>query len=114
MYHSQGVQGWQGFIMVDGKTYNWMGSHPSPNFANQTAQSYTSTKTNFVMNVGDKVELTVSFLSPVFPDDQMRQSISFAYMSVEVKSIDGRSHSVQIYSDVSAGKYPHTGSYITG
>lgn len=90
---------------MDGKTYNWMGNHPSSDFANQTAQSYTSTKTEFVMNVGGKVELTVSFLSPVFPDDHMRQSIPFAYMNVEVKAIDGRSHSVQIYSDVSAGTY---------
>ncbi|OAA56899.1 glutaminase GtaA [Cordyceps fumosorosea ARSEF 2679] len=103
-FWTEGVQGWQGFIKVDGKTYNWMGNHPSPDFADQTAQSYTSTKTEFVMNVGSKVELTVSFLSPVFPTDHMRQSIPFAYMNLEVKSIDGRPHSVQVYSDVSGGK----------
>lgn len=114
IWHSEGVQGWQGFIKVDGKTYNWMGNHPSTDFADQTAQSYTSTKTKFVMNVGAKVELTVSFLSPVFPDDHIRQSIPFAYMNVEVKSIDGRSHSVQIYSDVSGGKYTRTGSVDIG
>ncbi|TQV95275.1 glutaminase GtaA [Cordyceps javanica] len=100
-FWTQGIQGWQGFIKVDGKTYNWMGNHPSTDFANQTAQRYTSTKTEFVMNVGGAVELTVNFLSPVFPNDQRRQSIPFSYMNVEVKSIDGRSHSVQIYSDVS-------------
>ncbi|KAJ6780596.1 hypothetical protein PWT90_07123 [Aphanocladium album] len=100
-FWTEGVQGWQGYIKVDGKTYNWMGNHPSTDFANQTAQRYTSTKTEFVMDVGGKVELTVSFLSPVFPEDHMRQSIPFAYMNVEVKAIDGRSHSVQIYSDVS-------------
>ncbi|EGX88441.1 glutaminase GtaA [Cordyceps militaris CM01] len=97
----EGIQGWQGYIKVDGKTYNWMGNHPSTDYANQTAQSYTSTKTTFVMDVGGQVELTISFLSPVFPKDQMRQSIPFAYMNVEVKSMDGCSHSVQIYSDVS-------------
>ncbi|ATY65800.1 glutaminase GtaA [Cordyceps militaris] len=100
-FWTEGIQGWQGFIKVDGKTYNWMGNHPSTDYANQTAQSYTSTKTTFVMDVGGQVELTISFLSPVFPKDQMRQSIPFAYMNVEVKSMDGCSHSVQIYSDVS-------------
>lgn len=100
-FWTEGIQGWQGYIKVDGKTYNWMGNHPSTDYANQTAQSYTSTKTTFVMDVGGQVELTISFLSPVFPKDQMRQSIPFAYMNVEVKSMDGCSHSVQIYSDVS-------------
>lgn len=80
-----------------------MGGHPSDNYAEQTAQSYTSTKTEFVMTAG-KVELTVSFLSPVFPHDHMRQSIPFAYVNLAVRSLDGRSHSVQIYSDVSGGK----------
>ncbi|KAM0745276.1 hypothetical protein ACQRIT_000660 [Beauveria bassiana] len=80
-FWTESVQGWQGFIKVDGKTYNWMGNHPSTDFANQTAQYYTSTKTEFVMDVGGKVELTVSFLSPVFPDDHRRQSIPFSYMS---------------------------------
>ncbi|KGQ09714.1 hypothetical protein BBAD15_g4949 [Beauveria bassiana D1-5] len=102
-FWTEGVQGWQGFIKVDGKTYNWMGNHPSTDFANQTAQYYTSTKTEFVMDVGGKVELTVSFLSPVFPDDHRRQSIPFSYMSVKVKSIDRHAHSVQIYSDVTGG-----------
>ncbi|KAM3508374.1 hypothetical protein MY10362_001219 [Beauveria mimosiformis] len=106
-FWTEGVQGWQGFIKVDGKTYNWMGNHPSTDFANQTAQHYTSTKTEFVMNVGGKVELTVCFLSPVFPDDHRRQSIPFSYLSVKVKSIDHHLHSVQIYSDV-------TGEFASG
>lgn len=80
-----------------------MGNHPSSDYAEQVSQSYTATKTEFVMHAG-KVELTVSFLSPVFPEDHMRQSIPFAYVNLSVRSLDGRSHSVQIYSDVSGGR----------
>lgn len=88
---------------MDGKTYNWMGGHPSDNYAEQKSQSYTSTKTEFVMDVGGKVELTAKFLSPVFPTDNKRQSIPFSYLDVGVRSLDGHSHKVQVYCDVSGG-----------
>jgi hypothetical protein len=39
------------------------------------------------------------------PSDPIRQSFPFAYMSVEVESSNGQDHSVQIYSDISAGMY---------
>lgn len=81
-----------------------MGGHPSENYVNQKSQSYTSTKTEFVMDVAGKVEMTIKFLSPVFPTDNMRQSIPFSYMDVGVESLDGHSHKVQIYCDVSGGR----------
>ena len=36
-------------------------------------------------------------------DDWVKQSIPFSYMSFTAKSLDGASHAVQVYSDVSGG-----------
>ena len=100
-------------IRVDGKTYQWMGipsnsvgtngtNGTMPN-VNQTSYTYTSTKSIFTMDVGSKVRMTITFLSPITPDDMKRQSLTLSYMQVQVVSLDGSSHSVQLYSDISAG-----------
>lgn len=91
---------------MDGTTYNWMGAAPGPAAVTQTSYSYTSTKSIFVMNVGGKVQMTITFLSPVYPDDLGRQSITFTYLDVAVASLDGASHNVKLYADVSAGESP--------
>lgn len=56
------------------------------------------------MNVGGKVEMEISFLSPVNPDDMKRQSLTFSYMQVSIASKDGKIHEVQLYTDISAGQ----------
>lgn len=89
-------------IRVDGTSYTWMG-RPGPDNVEQVSMSYTSTKTVFTMNVGGVVELTVKFLSPLWPNDMKRQSLVFSYLDVEVRSTDGASHDVQLYTDVSGG-----------
>jgi hypothetical protein len=55
------------------------------------------------MNVADKVQMAITFLSPVNPDDMKRQSLTFSYMQIAVSSMDGQSHDVQLYSDISGG-----------
>jgi hypothetical protein len=74
-------------------------------YANQTAYEYTSTKSIFTIIADDKVQLKVTFLSPLTPNDIKRQSLIFSYMEVEVSSLDNSEHDVQIYTDISAGKY---------
>lgn len=69
----------------------------------QSSFEYTSTKSIFVLSAGS-VGLNVTFLSPVTPTDLMRQSIPGTYMNVEVYSLDGAEHNVQLYTDVSAGE----------
>lgn len=97
------VTGWQGFIRVDGDVYTWMGaSNQISVFANQTAFEYTSTRSIFTLSVGGLVEMKVTFLSPVTPDDLLRSSLPYSYMDVAVSSLDGNTHSVQLYSDISA------------
>lgn len=81
-----------------------MGDPSGPSVVTQTGFAYTSTRSIFTMNVGGVVEMTITFLSPLTPDDLKRQSLVFSYMEVSVKSLDSASHNVQLYSDISAGK----------
>jgi hypothetical protein len=98
--------GWTGLIKVDGKTFVWMGAPDGFNdTASQTAYEYTSTKSIFTITADDKVQLKVTFLSAITPEDFKRQSLTFAYMNVEVSSLDDTEHDVQIYTDISAGRY---------
>jgi hypothetical protein len=96
------VLGWTGLVRVDGKTFNWMGDYKAPD-ANQTSAEYTATSSIFTIRADNKVEVKVTFLSPITPKDFKRQSLVFSYMQVEVSSIDGSDHQVQIYTDISAG-----------
>ncbi|KAK0616291.1 hypothetical protein B0T14DRAFT_434788 [Immersiella caudata] len=95
------TQGWQGLVQVDGKTYTWMGAAPGFDHAKQVSLHYTSTKSEFVFDVDGKVHLTVTFLSPVYPDDLSRQSQQFSYVSVKVACSDTQKRNVQVYMDVS-------------
>ena len=103
--HSGQILGCQGLVAVDGTAYNWMGAAAGPANVEQVSAEYTSTKSIFTFNVADKVTLTATFLSPVYPDDLVKQSQQFAYVSLLAKSSDGAPHSVQAYMDVSGGEY---------
>ncbi|KAL6237071.1 hypothetical protein BDW75DRAFT_249538 [Aspergillus navahoensis] len=95
------ITGWAGLIRVDGQVYTWMGL-PGSTTVNQTAYEYTSTKSIFTMHIGDMVEMKITFLSPITPNDLRRQALVFSYLDVSVTSLDGQSHSVQVYTDISA------------
>ncbi len=57
------------------------------------------------MNVDNKVQMKITFLSPVSPDGLLRSSLPYTYMDVEVKSLDNDNHRVQLYTDISAGTF---------
>ncbi|PPJ58961.1 hypothetical protein CBER1_04118 [Cercospora berteroae] len=96
------ITGWCGMIRVGNSTYTWMGNPDGGRaFVNQTAFSYTSTKAIFTLQAGP-VQMVVTFLSNVTPNDLLRSSLPQTYMNVDVKSTDGRTHNVQLYSDISA------------
>jgi hypothetical protein len=82
-----------------------MGGAPGPPLANQVSLEYTSTRSIFTFDVAGKVTMTVTFLSPVYPDDMARQSQQFSYISVKARSSDGVPHNVQVYMDVSGGTF---------
>lgn len=75
----------------------------SAEHATQTAYEYTSTRSIFTFNVGGLVRMTVTFLSPITPDDLTRSSLPYTYLEVGVKSADGKTHDVQLYTDITAG-----------
>lgn len=54
------------------------------------------------MEIDKKIRMSIEFLSPVTPGDQKRQSLVFSYLDVIVEAIDGDSHDVQLYGDISA------------
>lgn len=80
---------------------------PGTRTVDQTAFEYTSTKSIFTMNVQDSVEMNITFMSPITPNDLKRQSLVFSYLNVEVSSLDGKDHDVQVYADISAGLFPN-------
>ncbi|EEA18740.1 glutaminase GtaA [Talaromyces marneffei ATCC 18224] len=96
------ILGWAGLIKVDGIAYGWMGVPADVSFVNQTSYTYTSTSSIYVQTVEDKLQIKVTFLSPITPNDFLRQSLIFSYMTVEVVSLDGSEHNVALYTDISA------------
>ncbi|KAH9940434.1 DUF1793-domain-containing protein [Epithele typhae] len=103
------IVGWAGYAKVDGTAYTWMGVPAVPNTKTTPATqksfqarfSMTATQSIFVMSAGP-VDLTITFLSPVEPGDFVNQSLPLSYYSVSAASTDGKSHSVQVYADISA------------
>ena len=118
-------QFWQGHVTamtgiarIDGTSYMFLGDPgipltvPNGNYGTpstisgfeqalqQTGLTVTPTRSVFTLE-GGGVELTVEFLSPVEPGDLTRQSIPMSYIVLSARSIDGGSHDVQIYTDVS-------------
>ncbi|KAM5543407.1 hypothetical protein V8D89_002658 [Ganoderma adspersum] len=99
------ILGWAGLTKVDGQAYIWMGAPGVPNAnlskATQKSLQFTSTQSVFVMTAGP-VDLTITFLSPVEPSDFVNQSLPLSYYSISAASNDGKSHTVQVYADISA------------
>lgn len=100
-----------GYIRVDGIVYEFMGNPnqrtPGPQVADQTSFSYSATRSIFTQTVGP-VKLTTTFLSPIYPQDQMRASLVASYVQTEATSLDGAAHDVQLYMDVSGGEFRDT------
>lgn len=101
--HRNQITAWTGMIRVDKSVYTWMGA-PGPQSVTQLSATYTSTRSIFTMNVNNLVEMNITFLSPLYPEDLKRQSLIFSYLDVAVQSIDGLQHDVQLYTDISAGE----------
>ena len=68
----------------------------------QDAFTYTATRSIFSMSVAEGVGFNVTFLSPIFPNDYKRHSQISSYLHVDVYSMDGQEHQVELYSDISA------------
>ncbi|KAF8883867.1 hypothetical protein BD779DRAFT_1472365 [Infundibulicybe gibba] len=94
------VLGWMSYIRIDGVIWEWLG--PEGHSGNLTKTEITPTRTILTFMAGS-MEVEVTFLSPIEPTDLVRQSFPFTYIYLTAKATDGASHSVQVYSDISAG-----------
>ncbi|KAI1103695.1 DUF1793-domain-containing protein [Jackrogersella minutella] len=106
-WFGQGL-GWEGIVVVDGNSYEYMGSvindFPELPYFNVTTPlevRFDSQYSNFTFLAGPVI-ITASFFSPVIPKDICRSSIPLSYLTTSVQSADGHPHHVQFYSDVNA------------
>ncbi|BGP39357.1 hypothetical protein JCM10449v2_003295 [Rhodotorula kratochvilovae] len=99
---------WAGLISVDGEVFEFLGaalsgagaSLGSRKAARQTAFHYTATRSIFTFEAGP-VNFTATFLSPITPNDLVRQSLPFSYLTVDVSEETLRHHSISVYTDIS-------------
>ncbi|KAF7368334.1 hypothetical protein MVEN_00154800 [Mycena venus] len=94
------ILGWAGYIKVDGLTYHWLGDPVPGNASTWVATQVTPTRTILTVQAGP-MQLNVTFLSPIEPNDWALQSFPFSYVYLDGKATDGKTHSIQLYSDIS-------------
>jgi glutaminase A-like protein/uncharacterized protein DUF5127/uncharacterized protein DUF4964 len=84
-----------GMLKVDGLIYRFLGASAERE-AVQKSVSILATQTNYVFQCG-KVDLSLTFTSPLLPDDLDLLSRPVSYVAVSVHSNDGAKHTVQLY-----------------
>ncbi|KAH9064488.1 hypothetical protein EDB87DRAFT_1241631 [Lactarius vividus] len=88
-------------VRVDNITYSFLGGSPKVNGrVNLTNTVITPTQTKLAAQAGP-MQFNLTFLNPIEPGDWVKQSIPFSYLSLTAESLDGATHAVQVYSDVS-------------
>lgn len=96
-------QGMAGIIRVDGKPYRfmgqWYGQMPPP--LKQTGLEVLPTRTVYRFE-GEGIRLTVTFMSPLLPDDWEVLARPVTYLTTDVRATDGASHRVALYLDATA------------
>jgi hypothetical protein len=88
-----------GLIRIDGKPWRYMG--PGPDTAQamqQTSLEITPTRTVYQFESAG-IRLTLTFLSPLIPNDLEQVSKPMSYITWAVQSIDDKPHNVQVYLD---------------
>src|SRR5438045_9009350 len=89
-----------GLIRIDGKPYRYMGSGPDTAQAmQQSSLDITPTRTTYQFESAG-IRLTLTFLSPLLPDDLDQVSKPMSYITWSAQSIDDKPHSVQVYLNV--------------
>jgi hypothetical protein len=88
-----------GLIRIDDKAYRYMGQGPEAAEAmKQTNLEVFPTRTIYTFEAGG-IRLTLTFLSPLLPQDLDLVSKPITYITWAVQSIDEKPHSVQVYFD---------------
>jgi hypothetical protein len=88
-----------GQIRIDGKPWRYMGAGPETSQPmTQTSLEVLPTRTIYQFESAG-VRLTLTFLSPLLPNDLELVSRPISYITWSVQSIDDKPHTVQIYLD---------------
>ena len=91
---------WSVIARVDGQAYSLFGVSNALEGVQEASvkeANFTSTHSIFTLEAGSRT-FTLDFLSPVSPQNLLRQSLPFSYLTVSVSG--GSTGSVQIYSDI--------------
>src|SRR5258706_10997455 len=89
-------------IRIDGGTHRLMGSEPK-DVAAMPQVSVKVLPTRSMYDFDDShVHVTLTFMTPVLPDDLDLLSRPVTYLTWQVRSVDGAAHSVSIYDSTSA------------
>jgi hypothetical protein len=88
-------------VRIDGQVFRLMGQEPHQVPAlSQTSVEVLPTRTIYSFE-GQGVRLTLTFMTPALPDDLMVYSRPVTYVTWDLKALDGRDHSAQVYFDAS-------------
>lgn len=96
------VQAMSGVIRVDGKALRFMGPEAlCPDAVVQTRVMVRPTQTVYMFEAAG-VELTLTFTTPMLPDDLARLSAPVTFLTYAVRALDGKEHAVELYFDATA------------
>ncbi|HEY6988807.1 MAG TPA: DUF4965 domain-containing protein [Bryobacteraceae bacterium] len=90
-----------GLLRIDDKVRRFIGGHPrwaAIDAMRQVSRQVTATSTVYGFE-SDGVHLDLTFLTPALPDDLDVLSRPVTYISFDLRSTDGRSHSTRLYWD---------------
>ena len=91
-----------GMVVIDGQPYRFMGADPrnlgSVPAMDQTSRSITPLTTVYRFAAGG-IELTLTFTSPLLPDDLELLGRPVTYLDLKLTPTDGRAHDVRAYLD---------------
>jgi hypothetical protein len=90
-----------GLARIDGRVYRFMGQWRDTDPMEQKALAVTPTRTTYTFEAAG-VQLALSFLSPLLPDDLDVLGRPVTYVTMQTRSTDGKDHSVQLYFDATA------------
>ena len=98
--HWTGVtHGLNGIVRVDGKNYRYLGDADRRIPAlEENRREITPTRTVVTMQ-SPEIELSITFLTPAFPDDLRVMARPITYMTWDVKSRTTATHEVALYLD---------------
>ena len=89
-------------VRIDNQTFRLMGDEPKDiPAAKQTGLTVLPTRTIYDFDAAG-MRITITFTTPLLPDDLMLCARPITYISWDARAIEGNTHEVSVYLDVSA------------